>query len=165
MLTSAYEVEYAGSVVASAEKLRTLIVNTTVNLPDRSSLESGLLALGGAVRRFLSSIESIEAEIRHELELLERNSAAGLKLDRSSMEFLEHWKAAGYPARILRGNHQLNVMQIRWPMNQMLFILALGQLRGEFGIILSSLCEATSIELPEPLLSLTPAIDDVETAF
>lgn len=164
MLTSTFEVEYAGSVVASAERLRQLIVETTAALPEKSGLESGLFALGSVVRRFLSTVDEVEASIRHELDLLEENSMAGVDPDPSRQAFLDGWKRAGYPERVLRDNHRLNVMQIQWPLYQMHFTMALGQLRGEFAVILSALCESTLIELPEPLASLTPGVEGSDSA-
>jgi hypothetical protein len=145
-------------VVQSAEQLRLLIVETTTSLSVTSGLEEGFFALGQTVRCFLSAVDAIEESIRHELDPLVANAAQGIVPDASRQEFLDGWKRYGYPALVLRGNHRLNVIQIQWPGHQMQFLLALGQRRGAFGIILEGLCETARIELPSPLARLRPDI-------
>ncbi len=161
LFTSEFEAEYAGAVIEAAQRLRQLIVSSTTSLPANSKLENAFLGLGTAARSFITTIDRIESSIRHELDLIEANAEAGITPDPSRDRFLQAWKRKGYPERVLRDNPRLNVMEIEWPGYQMQFLLALGQLRGRFGIILETLCEASHIELPEPLASLTPDLDSV----
>lgn len=163
LLTSPNNAEYAGAVIASAEELRKLLVSTAAALPEKSGLERGILALGKTVRQFLSEVEAIEGGIRHQLHLIETNAESGLQPDESSARLLSHWKRNGYPECLLRGNFNLNVMQIQWEGYRIQFLVALGMLRGQFGVLLSALCELTSTELPDDLASLTPGLDALQT--
>jgi hypothetical protein len=163
LLTSPNEAEYAGSVIASAQKLRELLSATAQGLADQSGLERGVLALGAIARHFLTEVERIEGSIRHQLDLIVTNAEAGVQPDASSAQLLAHWKRNGYPNHVLRDNYRLNVMSIEWEGYRIQFLLALGALRGQFGITLSSLCELMHIELPEELASLTPGLDSLSS--
>jgi hypothetical protein len=164
LLTSPYNAEYAGSVIESVERLRALLHSAAQTLPEHSGLERGILALGQATRQFISEVEAIEADIRHKLDLIEANANSGIEADESQKKFLQHWKRLGYPDRVLRGNHDLNATEIWRPLHQIQFLLSLGHLRGEFGFLLSAMCEIMTIELPAELASLTPGIDDIGDA-
>jgi hypothetical protein len=162
LLTTPNEAEYAGAVIASAQKLRELLSTTAQALSEQSGLERGVLALGEIVRQFLTEVEHVEAEIRRQLDLIVANNEAGVQADESSSRLLAHWNRHGYPNFILRGNYNLNVMSIEWEGFRIQFLLALGTLRGQFGILLSSLCEVMHSELPEQLASLTPGLDALQ---
>jgi hypothetical protein len=130
-LTNPYEVEYAGSVIASAANLRKLIVSKTVDLKQNSKLKGVFFVLGEITRHFLTTVTQIEQEIRSELILTEKNlstQAINAVTHSSSIEFLEHWKSQGYPEKILRDNFNLNVMRIEYQGHRMRFTEALGEL-------------------------------------
>jgi hypothetical protein len=90
------------------------------------------------------------------------NMEAGVQPDESGANFLAHWKRNGYPECVLRDNYKLNVMNIEWEGYRIQFLVALGNLRGQVGILLSALCEVMSTELPEELASLTPGLGPLE---
>jgi len=127
LLTSPNEAEYAGSVIASAQKLREQLNTTAQTLSMNSGMECGVLALGKTVRQFLSDMDSIESSIRNELDLVAANSEAGIQIDESRRKLLEHWQRNGYPEHVLLGNHKLNVMSIEWEGHRMKFLGALGE--------------------------------------
>ncbi|MEW6738190.1 MAG: hypothetical protein AB1489_43350 [Acidobacteriota bacterium] len=162
LLTSPYNAEYAGAVIASAQELREFLVSTAQALPEKSGLEQGILALGRTVRQFLSEVDSIESDIRHQLQIIETNTASGVQLDESSTNLLTHWKRNGYPGCLLGNNYNLNVMKIEWEGYRIQFLVALGTLRGQFGVPLSALCELMSTELPDDLASLTPGLEALQ---
>lgn len=161
ILTSAMEAEYAGSVISSAQNLRQLLHSTAQALPEHSELANGILSLGGIVRQFITEVERIEANIRHQLDLIVANKEDGLEPDDSNLRFLKHWTRHGYPQKVLRDNHNLNVTQIEWEGYRIQFLLALGALRGQFSLLLSLLCETMHFELPKELAALTPGIDEL----
>jgi hypothetical protein len=164
LLTSRYNAEYAGPVIESAQRLRSLLNSNVQTLPENSGLERGFLALGQVARQFISQVDALEADIRHNLDLIVINSEQGIEPDGSSKRFLQHWQRVGYPDRVLRGNHKLNVTDIWYEGYRMIFLLSLGELRGQFGFVLSQMCEIMSIELPQELASLTPGIAELTDA-
>jgi len=161
VLTDPYESEYAGAVIHSVQDLRNLITESTVALKQNTKLDSAFFALGTAARLFISSVDEIENAIRSNLDGLVKNLLIGVNPDKSQKEFFETWKRLGYPEKILRGNYNLNTCNIEYEGYKQRFILALGEFRGNFGLILSTLCEATHNPLPEPLAKLTPDIEEL----
>jgi len=145
VLTDPYESEYAGAVIHSVQDLRNLITESTVALKQNTKLDSAFFANA----------------IRSNLDGLVKNLLIGVNPDKSQKEFFETWKRLGYPEKILRGNYNLNTCNIEYEGYKQRFILALGEFRGNFGLILSTLCEATHNPLPEPLAKLTPDIEEL----
>lgn len=161
LLTDPYEAEFAGKVIESAQRLRALLQSSAQALPTSSGLERGILALGEATRQFISQVERIEHSIRSKLDLIVTNLESGIEPNDSDKKLLAYWKRNGYPDRVLSGNTHLNVTEIQWEGYRLEFLLALGHLRGEFSVLLSSLCELTTTELPVELASLTPGIESI----
>jgi hypothetical protein len=92
VLTNAYEVEYAGSVIKSIENLRQAINSRTQELHETSKLEDAFFLLGEITRHFLTTVRKIERSIRKNLELAEENGPA---VDASSKQLFATWKKLG----------------------------------------------------------------------
>jgi hypothetical protein len=161
LLTQPFKAEYAGAVVDSAERLRTVLNSAAQEFSVNSQIVQGVLALGKVTRQFLNAIDGIEYEIRQLLDLFALNKKAGY-LHEDQDEFLSHWIRCGYPDRVLRNNQGLSVMDIWWELHKIKFFMVLGEFRGRFGLVLSSLCELTTTELPDDLASLTPGVTEAD---
>jgi hypothetical protein len=158
VLTQPFDAEYAGAAIESVERLRKLVVEIAKKLSPR--LRDPFLTLGTAAREFLTRVDAIDRSIRRFLDPIEKNRKAKVQLDDHEIELLEHWKSLDYPDRVLRRNYRLNITEMQGP-NQYDFLIALGAFREAYKIILGGLCSATATELPPPLASLTPGLEEL----
>ena len=147
------ELEYAGKVVASIERLRQWLGDELNELPDRSGVANWLLGLQGACREFLATVDDLNQQIETSYKGAKaiRNTGHKLYGDQERLIALVEHRST---ANLLRSK-ETNLGEIEPPNTQWRFVAALERLRLKAGVAALGLGGiAGSTNIPDDLRAI-----------
>ena len=146
------ELEYAGKVVTSIERLRQRLGDELKKLPARSGVANSLLGLQGACREFLATVDHLNQSIVTSYEGAGATRNAGYKL-RGDQERLIALVERRGTKHLLRST-EMNLLETR-PFTQWSFVAALERLRVKAGAVVVGLGSiAGDQSIPNELLAI-----------
>jgi hypothetical protein len=125
------ELEYAGKVVTSIERMRQWLGDELQSLPARSGVATPLLGLQSACREFLATVDHLNEGIATSYEGAKATRDGGYKLYGDQERLVALVERRGTP-KLLR-SEETNLTEIEPPFTQWSFVAALERLRVKAG--------------------------------
>jgi hypothetical protein len=148
------ELEYAGKVVASIERLRQWLGDELKELPARSGVAAPLLGVQGACREFLATVDHLNQGIETSYEGAKATRDSGYKLYEDQARLVALVERRGTP-KLLR-SEETNLVEVEPPFTQWSFVAALERLRLKAGSAIVALGRIAGEQaIPDDLRGIT----------